>query len=120
MEIAFYLSVGLLVILSLVSFVYFILVVMQMFKHDQKGLGITCLATYFLCGGIGALIAFVMGWVKASELGIKSLMWQWTGVTVVSMLLGCCAGGLSTSVMGQRANSTFMTVGSSISFTPRP
>jgi hypothetical protein len=120
MDIAFYLSAVVCGILFLVFFVYFILVVVQMFKQNQTGLGITCLATYFLCGGLGAFIALIMGWVKAGEMGIKSLMWQFTAVTALFLLSSCCVGGLSTSVMGKNANSTFMTVGSSIGFTPRP
>lgn len=108
------LLIGLLVILVLVSLVYFVLVVVQMFKREETGLGITCLATFFLCGGLGQLIAFVMGWVKASEWGIKNLMWQWTGVMVGGIVLGCCVGVISPMVIGQNANSTFGTVGMSI------
>jgi hypothetical protein len=104
---------GLIGLLLIASLVYFVLVVVQMFKREQTGLAIVCLATFFLCGGLGELIAFVMGWVKASEWGIKRIMVQWTGVTVATMLLFCCGLG-GVQILGKNANSAFGTVGASI------
>jgi hypothetical protein len=107
--------IGLLVLLAIASLVYFILVVVQMFKHDQSVMGIVCIV-FFLCSGGGQIIAYIMGWVKAGEWGIKSLMWQWTGVWVAIVLLACCGlGGIQ--IMGKNANSAFGTVGSSIGAT---
>jgi hypothetical protein len=104
---------GLIGLLFIASLIYFVLVVVQMFKREQTGLAITCLATFFLCGGLGHLIAFVMGWVKAGEWGIQKLMWQWTGVWVATMLLFCCGLG-GVQILGKNANSAFGTVGTSI------
>lgn len=65
------------IILSIVSLVFGIIVSVQMIKHDQQGLGITCIILSF-CTGIGTLIAFVYGWIKAAEWDIKKLMMAWT------------------------------------------
>ena len=62
------------VIAGLGSLVCFILVLIHLFQSDQKGLGITCIILVFVCG-IGALIAFVKGWMD----GLGTVMWVWTG-----------------------------------------
>jgi hypothetical protein len=69
------------------SLVCFILVLIQMFQHGQTGLGIACIVLIF-CVGIGALIAFVYGWMKATEWNIKNVMMAWTGCWIVGVLLG--------------------------------
>lgn len=43
------------------SLVCLIMVIIQMFQHEQTGLGIACIVLTFC--GIGALIAFIYGWV---------------------------------------------------------
>jgi hypothetical protein len=105
----------LLTLLYIVSLVYFVLVVVQMFKRDQAVMGIVSIVFLF-CSGGGQIIAYIMGWVKAGEWGIKSLMWQWTAVWAVFLMLFCCGlGGIQ--IMGKNANSAFGTVGSSIGAT---
>jgi hypothetical protein len=74
-------------IVGLGSVVCFILVLIQMFQRGQTGLGITCIVLVF-CVGIGALIAFVYGWMKATEWNIKNIMLAWTGCWIVGVLLG--------------------------------
>ena len=117
-QIVFLLILGVAGLLAIASIVYFILVVVQMFKHEQAGLAIVSLVLT-PCVGIGPLLAYVMGWVKAGEWGIKSLMWQWTGVAVFGMFLFCCTG-VSAQILGKNANSAFGTVGASIGVTTRP
>ena len=117
-QIVFFLILGLLGLLAIASLVYFILVVVQMFKHEQVGLGLASLVLT-PCVGIGPLLAYVMGWVKAGEWGIRGLMWQWTGVAVFGMFMFCCTG-VSVQIIGKNANSSFSTVGQSIGVTTRP
>jgi hypothetical protein len=69
---------------GIVSLVCYILVIVQMFQHGKTGLGIACLLL-LLCG-VGALIAFVYGWMNASQWGIKNIMMIWTACIVVSIL----------------------------------
>ena len=69
------------------SLVCFILVLVKMFQNGQTGLGIVCIVLTFCCG-IGPLIAFIYGWVKAGEWRITNLMTIWTVFFVLSILSG--------------------------------
>jgi hypothetical protein len=73
------------------SLVCFVLVVVEMFKREQTGLGIACIVLIFC--GIGGIIAFVYGWIKANEWGLQKIMLAWTvclvvGIAVNVMLVG--------------------------------
>lgn len=70
---------------GLASLVCYILVVVQMFKRGQTGIGIASLVLLLACG-IGGLVAFVYGWIKAKEWDIQNVMLIWTGCIVVSVL----------------------------------
>jgi hypothetical protein len=72
-------------VVGLAAFVMFILVVVQMFKHDQTALGIVSLVLC-LCG-IGQLIAFVVGWINVGKWNIRPIMLIWTGLIVVYFLI---------------------------------
>ncbi|OAI41657.1 hypothetical protein AYO40_02670 [Planctomycetaceae bacterium SCGC AG-212-D15] len=119
MEFVFFGLVGLLIILGLVGFVCFVMVCMKMFQNDQTGLGIACLATYFLCGGVGGLIAFVYGWMKAGEWRIKGVMTAWTGVFVLTLLLFPIVMIISMTMVGTTASMTFQSVGQTLGGRPR-
>ncbi len=73
------------VVIGIGSLVCFVMVLIQMFQRGQTGLGIASIVLS-LCG-IGPLIAFVYGWIKASEWGIQKLMLAWTGLIVVGMVV---------------------------------
>ena len=73
-------------VLSLVSLACFVMVVVKMFQNGQTGLGIACIVLV-LCAGIGALIAFIYGWIKSGEWNIKNLMLIWTACIVVNIIL---------------------------------
>jgi hypothetical protein len=77
-------------LVGLVSLGCFIMVLVQMFQHGQTGMGIACIVLIF-CFGIGGLVAFIYGWMKASEWNIKNLMLAWTGAIVVGILLNVAA-----------------------------
>jgi hypothetical protein len=106
------LFIGVIGVVSIVSLVCFIMVVVKMFQHDQTGLGIACVVLA-LCTGLGSLIAFVYGWVKAGEWNIKPLMAVWTGCVAVTLLLVIMMPVMATMV-GTKANQTFLIVGSSL------
>ena len=76
---------GLIGICGIGSLVCLIMVIVQMFKHDQTALGVVTIVLSF-CGGFGSLIAFIFGWVKSGEWGIKKLMTVWS-VLILSIIL---------------------------------
>ena len=77
------------------SLVCFIMVVIKLFQNPEtKTMGIVSLVT--ICCGIGALIAFIVGWMNADKLGIKNVMLVWTGCFVgglICNLLSASMGG---------------------------
>jgi len=72
---------------SLVSLICFILVLIQMFQRGQTGMGIACVALS-LCCGLGGLITFVYGWVKARDWNMVNLMTIWTVAFAIDFLAG--------------------------------
>lgn len=70
---------------SLGMLVCFILVVVTMFQRGSSGIGIASLL--LLCCGVGALVAFVYGWIKSGDWGISKLMTIWT-ICLVLCILG--------------------------------
>lgn len=85
---------------SIAALVFFIMVVVQMFKRDQSNLGIVCIVLTF-CTGVGPLIAFVYGWVKVTEWDIKKIMTGWTVVfalqfVFIGLAIATIVGGMAT------------------------
>jgi hypothetical protein len=72
-----------------------------MFQAGQTGLGIAVIVLTF-CTGIGPLIAFIYGWVKSGEWGIKNVMLIWTLTIVVSIVGYVMAMGEIMAMMGQQ------------------
>jgi len=68
------------------------MVIISMFQRQQVGLAIACIVLAFC--GIGFLIAFVYGWMKSNEWGLKNVMIIWT----VAWLIGFIFGGAGTFV----------------------
>jgi len=106
-------------LLLVVSFVCFVMVVVKMFQHDQTGLGIACIVLG-LCTGLGGIIAFVVGWMNATQWAIKGVMTTWTGVILIEILLGCGIAGLGAAAggLGTSSSTMFQTVGQSIGTRP--
>ena len=73
------------IVCGIASLVFFIMVVIQMFKRDQSTLGIVCIVLTF-CTGVGPLIAFVFGWMKATEWDLKKTMTYWTVAFVLQFV----------------------------------
>jgi hypothetical protein len=78
-------------IISIASLVCYILVLVKMFQNGQTGLGIACILLTCVCG-IGALIAFIYGWIKSGEWGIRNVMIAWTVLIIASIVLSIVAG----------------------------
>jgi len=72
-------------LVGLASLVCFVLVLIQMFQHRQMALGIVCIVLAFC--GIGFLIAFIYGWVKAREWNIQNIMIAWTVCVLIQLVL---------------------------------
>ena len=72
---------------TLVSFVCFVLIVIQMFQRGATGLAIACIALS-LCCGLGGLVAFVYGWTRARDWNITNLMTVWTVAFAIDVLAG--------------------------------
>jgi hypothetical protein len=72
---------------SLVSFICYIVVLIQMFQRGATAMAITCLVLT-LCCGLGGLITFVCGWVKAAEWKIVNLMTVWTVAFAITVVAG--------------------------------
>ena len=74
-----YAVLGLQCLVSLAGFVCYIIVLVKIFQDNQIGLGIASICC--------AIIAFVIGWQRASEWGIKNLMIIWTILIVINIAL---------------------------------
>jgi hypothetical protein len=73
------------VICSIVSLVCYVLVLIQMFQRGKTGLAIACIVLLCVCG-IGGLIAFIYGWMKSSEWGLKNIMLAWTAAIILNIV----------------------------------
>ena len=72
-------------VLGIGSLICFILVLIQMFKRGQTGLGIACIVLVFCC--IGGLVAFIVGWMNAKAWDIQNIMLAWTVCFVAGILI---------------------------------
>jgi len=85
----------------IVNLVCFVMILIKMFQTDDTTMGIVCIATFFLCFGIGGLIAFVMGWINVAKYNAQQLMTAWTVAFVLSLALNVASfatGGVNLSL----------------------
>ncbi|MFN4259494.1 MAG: hypothetical protein ACK4RK_09345 [Gemmataceae bacterium] len=75
-------------LLGMVSLVCFVLVLTRMFHNDQTFLAILCIVLTFCMAGVGLLIAFVFGWLKAEEWRLRTVMLVWSICGVVHLVSG--------------------------------
>ena len=68
----------LIILAGIVNLVCWIYVLVKIFQDGKIGIGIV--------GIICPLVAFIYGWMKADELGIKQVMLIWTVGIIVSMI----------------------------------
>jgi hypothetical protein len=71
------------------------MVLIQIYQHQKIGLGIVGI----ICG----LVAFIYGWMKSSEWGIRNIMLAWTGSIVAQIVVGMIAGPV---MFGVRTSTT--------------
>jgi hypothetical protein len=76
-------------LIGLAQLVCLVIVIVEMFKRGETAIGIVC-AVLSLCS-IGALIAFVYGWIKSSEWGLRKVMLAWTICLVINLVLAFAA-----------------------------
>jgi hypothetical protein len=72
---------------TLVSFICFVLVLIQMFQRGTTGMAIACIVLS-LCCGLGGLVAFIYGWAKARDWNIGNLMTAWTVAFAIDVVAG--------------------------------
>ena len=70
-------GIALMILTGIVSLVCWIMVLIKMFKSGNVGLGILSI----FC----QIVAFIWGWVKAGETGLKPVMLAWTVAWVLSI-----------------------------------
>jgi hypothetical protein len=78
-------------VLSICSFICFILVLIKQFQEGGALHGIIGIIT---CG----LWTLIWGWMNAGRLNIKNLMMIWTLLLVVCIILNVMSGGFSYSI----------------------
>ncbi len=78
--------------------VCFILVIVAMFQRGSSGMAIVCLV--LVCCGIGGLVAYVYGWIKSGEWGLKNVMIVWT-VCLILCVVGNALAPSAISMLGQ-------------------
>jgi hypothetical protein len=54
-------------------------------KHNETFWGVACIVLAF-CTGIGTLMAFVRGWMKADVWGLRNVMQIWTVCFILSVV----------------------------------
>ena len=74
-------------LLSLLSFICFILVLIKQFQNAGVVHGIIGIVT---CG----IWTFIWGWMNAGKLGIKNIMMIWTLLIVVCIIINVMFGGM--------------------------
>jgi hypothetical protein len=72
--------------LGLVSLLCFLFVIYTMFNNAESVMGIVCLVGICLLG-IGGIVAFVYGWIKAREWEIVPVMGIWSGCVALQIVL---------------------------------
>jgi hypothetical protein len=72
-------------VFGIVSLVCWILVLIKMFQNDAVAPAVASIVL-ILCG-IGPLVAFVYGWMKATPWGLQRLMLIWTLALLAQLVL---------------------------------
>lgn len=72
--------------IGLGSLVCFIMVLIKMFQHGEQTMGIVCIVLLF-CGGIGALVALVLGWVNADKWNVRNIVMIWTALVIAGIIV---------------------------------
>ena len=79
--------------LFFVSLFCFIFVVYKMYAEGDTLMAIICGAGFLLCG-VGYIVAFIYGWMKARDWETKPIMLVWSASWGTSFLLNIVIGML--------------------------
>ena len=81
-------------VLGIVSLLCYLFVIYQMFNNAESTMAIVCLIGVCLLG-LGGIVAFIYGWMKAQEWEIVPVMGIWSGcvagqivVIAIQVILG--------------------------------
>jgi hypothetical protein len=77
---------GLSAVVGIVSLCCFLYVIYQMFNNAETVIGIVCLVGICVLG-LGGIVAFIYGWIKAREWDMVPVMAIWSGCIAVNILL---------------------------------
>ncbi|MGD9647287.1 MAG: hypothetical protein AB7U73_16360 [Pirellulales bacterium] len=72
-------------VFGIVSLVCWIMVLIKMFQNDAVAPAVASIVL-IICG-IGPLVAFVYGWMKANVWGLQRVMMIWTIALVIQFVL---------------------------------
>jgi hypothetical protein len=73
-------------ILGLVSLVCYFYVIYQMFNNAETVIAVVCLIGICVLG-LGGIVAFIYGWMKAREWEIVPVMAIWSGCVVANLVV---------------------------------
>ena len=74
---------------GLASMLCYFFVIYTMFNNAESVMGVICLIGACVLG-LGGIVAFVYGWMKAWEWEIVPVMGIWSGCVVLQLILAAC------------------------------
>jgi hypothetical protein len=74
------------IVVGICSLICWILVIVKIFQEGSVGLGILAI--------ICPLFAFIYGWMKVNEYGIRNIMLAWTACIVINLILNFAAAAM--------------------------
>jgi len=77
---------GISIALGLVSLLCCLFVIYTMFNNAESVIGIICVVGICVLG-LGGIVAFVYGWIKAREWEIVPVMGIWSGCIVLQIIV---------------------------------
>ena len=77
---------GISIAVGLASLLCYFFVIYTMFNNAESVIGIVCLVGACVLG-LGVIVAFVYGWIKAWEWEIVPVMGIWSGCFVLQIIL---------------------------------
>lgn len=72
--------------------------VVKMFQNEDTTLGIVSAVGLLACG-IGVLVAFIFGWIKAKDYDNKTAMTVWTACIALNLILSFAAVAMAPAAL---------------------
>ena len=89
---------GISLILGLIGLACYITTVVKMFQKEDTALGIASAVGFIVCG-IGVLVAFIFGWIKAKDYDNKTAMTVWTACIALNLILSFAAVAMAPAAL---------------------